>query len=274
MCTLTNSILEALAAEGINAAETETVKNGVVCRGYQIDTGSNMSPVVYYSPDETAEAFVEKVIRIADQDAPKIDVDNLVSRERLLNNTVICVQKRGFEILVKKDFLNLEIYIRLTVEFPGRNDSGSIKVTPQILEQAGLTEEEVFEAARKNSLKMAKICTMAEALGAPEELFEEVPFFVGIYEDKCHGAAILAIPEVLTAFAEERGYENLYILPSSTEEILLLPAETTDPSELANIVNDVNTSTVEPMLQLEPCVYLFDAETQEVTIASSYREEV
>ncbi len=281
MSTLTKSIVDALAKKGIRAVPTVTVKNRVVCHGYQIDTGFNrVKPVVYYSPDETVEAFVEKVLRIADQDAPEIDVDNLISKERLLNNTIICVQRQGSEKLVKKKFLNLELYIRLSVDFPDEENSASIKVTPQILDQAGLTEEQLFEAARKNSIEKARICTMAEALGMPEEMFGEVPFFVGTYESKskCHGGAVLALTEVLKEFADEKGYKNkkLYILPSSTEEILLLPADETNPSELAAMVYDINTNsgTVDATLQLESCVYAFDAESQEVTIASSFGEEV
>lgn len=278
-CTLKSSILNALAAgieaAGIEATEIVTVKNGVVCQGYQIETGTSVNPVVYYSPEETVEAFVDRVVKIAEQPTPEIDTENLVSRERLLSDTYLCLQKEGVEDLVKRPFLNLELFVRLNVDFIGLSgEKGSIKVTKQILENSGLTEDELFEAARKNSVEKVKICTMAEALGAPEELFCDVPFSVMTYSDNCHGAAILALPEVIGQFCNERGYEQVYILPSSTEEVLLLPTETADPSELSAMVYDVNSSTVDPVLQLDPVVYLYDSLTQTVSIASSYRKEV
>lgn len=272
MSTLTTSILNALAENGIEAAEVETIKNGITCRGFQIDTGTNVRPVVYYSPEETAEAFVEKVLQITSQPAPEIDANDLVNKERLLNDTILCVQKQSNENLVKKEWLNLELYVRVMVDFPGKGNHGSIKISPQILNQAGLTAEELFNAARKNSIAKATIGTMAEALGAPEELFTEIPFFVGTYDNKCHGAGILALDEVLHSFCESRGYRRVWLLPSSTEEVLILPTENADPAELSAMVHDVNTSdgVVDPMIQLENCVYQYDDETQEVSIASSY----
>lgn len=278
MSTLKRSILDALAEAGIkNVTEVETVKNGILCQGYQIETGTNVKPVVYYSPEETVEAFVQKVLRVAEQPIPEVDVENLISKEKLLSDTTyLCLQRKGEEsLLVKRDYLNLETYVRVNV--PLGNEMGSIKITKAMLDQAGVSEDELFEVARANSVKLASICTMAEALGAPAELFGEVPFYVGTYrkEDGSllgHGAAVLALPEVLHDFLEAHGYENGYILPSSTEEVLLLPMEA-DPEELSNMVSDVNSSTVDPTMWLENCVYYID-NTGEVTIAASHREEV
>ncbi len=263
-------IIEALAKVGVTAAVVETVKNNVVCHGFQIDNGTNVKPVVYYSSEETLEAFVEKVLKIADQPAPEIDTDNLVSKKALLNNSILCIQKQSAENLVKREYLNVELYVRVMVDFD-KDNQGSIKISPQILDQAGLTEDELFDTARNNSVARATIGTMAEALGIPEELFGEVPFFVGTYrENKCHGAALLALPEVLHDFCESRGYKKVWILPSSTEEILLLPIEDVDPGELSAMVNEVNTTNVDEVLCLEPVCYQFDNKTQEVSIASSY----
>lgn len=266
----TTDIQNALAAKGLDAIEVETVKNGIVCKGYQIDNGTNVKPVIYYSSDETIEAFADRAVRIANLPVPDFDTENLISKERLLNDTILCLQKQGSEPIVKRDYLNLEEYVRLCVDFGDSDNRGSIKVTDQILKQAGLSEEELFEAAKTNSMNKINICSMAEMLGlfdAPDD----IPFFVGTYDDRCHGAGILAMPEVINEFCRDKGFAKVWIIPSSTEEILILSADTVeDPAELANMVQDVNSSTVEPTLRLEPCVYSYDTESEKVSIAAFY----
>lgn len=270
MSTLTN----ALAKAGIEAAEVEIVKNGIVCTGYQIDNGTNVKPVIYFSEEETVEAFVERALDASKLPAPEIDGEDIISRERLLQNTILCVQKQGTESIVKKEYLNLELYLRVEVDMIDDGTKGSIKITPQILEKAGLSSEELFAAAKSNSIKKASVRTMAEVIGMPEELFGETPFYVATYDGMCHGAGIIALSEVLHKFCESKAYKGLLILPSSTEEILLLPDITEDVTSLAEMVNQVNTETVDAVLQLEPVVYRYDDATRKVSIASSFREEV
>ena len=108
----------------------------------------------------------------------------------------------------------------------------------------------------------------------PEEMMGDVLFYVATYQDKAYGAGILAIPEVLHSFCESKGYSRINILPSSTEEIIILPDEEADPETLAALVDDVNTSTVDEVLQLDPAVYLYDDGSRTVSIASSYIKEV
>lgn len=262
-------IQNALAAKGIDAVEVETVKNGIVCKGYQIDNGTNVKPVIYYSSDETVEAFADRAVRIANLPVPDFDTENLISKERLLKDTIICLQKQGSEQIVKRDYLNLEQYVRLNVDFGDSDNRGSIKVTDQILKQAGLSEDELFEAAKSNSMNKISICSMAEVLGLTDAP-DDIPFYVGTYDDRCHGAGILAMPEVFNEFCRDKGFDKVCIIPSSTEEILILSADTIEnPAELANMVKDVNETTVDPTLQLETCVYGFNIKTQKVSIVSS-----
>ena len=59
-----NSILEALKMEGVDAEQITVTKNGVPCKGIRIITGDGqVSPVVYYSEEETITEFVARVRR-------------------------------------------------------------------------------------------------------------------------------------------------------------------------------------------------------------------
>ena len=72
---------------------------------------------------------------------------------------------------------------------------------------------------------------------------------------------------LLKALADSKG-KDLYILPSSTHEIIVLPAEVENPvGEFKAIVQAVNQEQVSPEEFLSDEVYYFNREKQEVTIA-------
>lgn len=272
MSTLTTT----LAAKGITATEIDTVRNSNVCKGYILENGTNIKPVIYYSADDTEESFVERAMITVSMPTPHIDAEEMISRENLLSKTYLCIQKQGEEPIIKKKFLDLELYVRLGVDIPDDESKGSIKVTPALINRAGLSEDELFAAAERNSIKKVTISSMTEVLeelGVPADLINETPFYVATYHDRTHGAGIMALPEVLHNFCEEKGYSRISIIPSSIEEVLLLPVESIDPEDLAAMVSDVNRSTVDPTLQLNPTAYTYDDATRKVSIASSIREE-
>jgi len=109
MSTLTSSILNALSAAGIDATEIDLIKNGVSCTGFRINNGSNISPVIYYSPNENIEMFVERVLQIIEQPSPAFNIESLISKESLLTSTLLSVQRKSSEDLVKWDSLRPRI---------------------------------------------------------------------------------------------------------------------------------------------------------------------
>ena len=69
-----------------------------------------------------------------------------------------------------------------------------------------------------------------------------------------------------SGLAQELG-SDLYILPSSIHEILLLPVSAGKPEELAEIVKEVNRTQVQPEERLSDSVYLYDRKSGEIRIA-------
>lgn len=65
----------------------------------------------------------------------------------------------------------------------------------------------------------------------------------------------------------ERLGNDLYILPSSIHEVLLLPVSMGTPEELAGIVKEVNRTLVLPEERLSDSVYRYDRESGKVRIA-------
>ena len=72
--------------------------------------------------------------------------------------------------------------------------------------------------------------------------------------------------EEFSGLAAELG-SDLYILPSSVHEILLLPADAGNPEGLAEIVKEVNLTQVAPEERLSDSVYLYERESGKIKIA-------
>lgn len=80
------------------------------------------------------------------------------------------------------------------------------------------------------------------------------------------GAAAMLFAETFLELAERLG-SDLYILPSSIHEVLLLPVSMGTPEELAGIVKEVNRTLVLPEERLSDRVYRYDRESGKVRIA-------
>ena len=160
-----NGILEALRKEGVDAEQVTVTKNGVPCKGFRIITGDGqVSPVVYYSEEETINEFVTKVRIIMAEKLPEIPTQKMTDWKYVRENIFLSLAKRGTEEVVKKQYLNLELQIRLRLDL-GPDQSGTIRVTEKLIEATGVSEEDFWKAAEKNTASAAFICNMAELLG-------------------------------------------------------------------------------------------------------------
>ncbi len=98
---------------------------------------------------------------------------------------------------------------------------------------------------------------------------EEPTMYVMSNETKINGAAAMIFTDKLGEFAEEHG-ANLYILPSSIHEILLLPDNgAMSVSELEAMVRDVNATQVAPDEVLSDNVYYYDKDVKTIYIAAT-----
>lgn len=259
-------IKEALLKAGVNAEEVKVTKNGVICTGFRIITDGNVTPVVYFSPEESIEEYVNKVLDIISRDIPAFNLESILNREWILKNCYLCVQKKSDEALVKREILNLEQYVRIAVSTC--NDSveeASIKVNLPIIEAAGISERELFEASRRNSIRKTVIKSITEVLGVSVNL----PMYVATYQDRNFGAGILSLNECFKKFCESLDVSECYILPSSIEELIILPDGNHDSQELVKMVKEINECEVKDILQLDPVVYRYDVGTDEVSIVAS-----
>ena len=80
-----------------------------------------------------------------------------------------------------------------------------------------------------------------------EDIQQQVPMYVLSNKSRVHGAACILYPDILKDFAAVVE-KDLYVLPSSIHEVILLPAEGTEDSEqLKAMVHEINESQVEDL---------------------------
>lgn len=146
------------------------------------------------------------------------------------------------------------------------------------LEAFGLTEEELYEVAIENSIrsfpadissmesvildmmrKDEKIDGIVEDSEIQEWLFPQntCQMFVLTNNRKIFGAVCMLYHNVLANFAREID-SDLYLLPSSIHEVILIPTKDSISVEyLAEMVKEINITEVLPEERLSDHVYLY-----------------
>ena len=101
------------------------------------------------------------------------------------------------------------------------------------------------------------------------EKSEEVPMYVLSNKECQYGAVCMLYEDMLLEFASKID-EDLYILPSSVHELIIVPSEGyADPVNLVSMVRQVNAEQVSPDEVLSDNVYRFDRAKGKVTEAYS-----
>jgi len=113
-----------------------------------------------------------------------------------------------------------------------------------------------------------------EAIMAQLALFDEEereanrkkPMYVATNTERMNGAITILYDGLLQDFAERVG-DDLYLMPSSLHEMIIVPAMGTKPQGLGLIVQDYNRLLAEPGEILSDSLYYYDRFTGSVRIA-------
>ena len=140
-------------------------------------------------------------------------------------------------------------------------------------------EDDVYRAAMNNTARIlpAGITEMSQLLetyedygkvdmGITKEEIESCQLYVLTNDCRINGAACMLYENMLKDFADRIG-SNLYILPSSIHEVIILPKFAMfNKQELINMVRDVNSEGVAVDEVLSYTVYEYDRETGELSM--------
>lgn len=264
--------------------------NGVECVALIVRSDDGKaSPVIY--ADEMIEEIIsgdvkpreaaDKLIRTyeAEKDmAPQINVENLATKEHVLENVVFFVtnEERNSskkEELPHRDFLDLTAFYRVMINDEENGMAMSYLVKNQHIESIGISEQELYEAAMKNADKeeySAKSLheMYAEMLGIPVEAIplNPIPMYVISNKNGMYGASVLMHTKYIREVADRIG-SDLLILPSSIHEVIAVPVGLESIEQLKWMVREVNTSDVSEQEILGDGVYSYSRSEDLLTVA-------
>lgn len=175
---------------------------------------------------------------------------------------------------ISKEFLDLSAVVRIVLKMD-KEGVASMALSKGDAEILGMTEEEIYAAALANTLRLfpPKLMNLGRyvemRIGAELPLGEdEVTTYILTNQKEVDGAIYFMSPEVVGAIAEALE-DDLYILPSSVNEVLLVRASELEDGvdELKEMVRDANETVVAEKDILSYNVYHYDKE-HGITIAA------
>jgi hypothetical protein len=159
--------------------------------------------------------------------------------------------------------------------YSNENTDLSVRITNDTLKMLNICENELQDAATKNTVtsgfEIKNILQTIEEITAISDVStlcdDDMPLmYVASNRKKLYGANVLLFSNVYDELAEKLN-SNLFILPSSRHEIILVPeiAEIA-PSYLKQIVEEVNASCVDSKDRLSNSVYFWNYKSKSLYV--------
>lgn len=179
-------------------------------------------------------------------------------------------QKRNQKLLQQIPyipFLNMAIIFSVVCNL-SEQGLESLRINNELMKKWKVTTKELFRLADENTPRLfpMKIESMESVLftyiGLKEDLFSEKadrgPILIATNESGINGASVILYKNMLPDIA--RKYDsNLYILPSSIHEVIIIPNENVGTlSELTEMVKDINEKHVSKEEVLADTAYYYD----------------
>ncbi len=287
---LVRSRLSEICGTEFSVSVYEALKNNsVVHKGISIrENDHSIAPTIYmdefytdYCDGRDIEDIINEIIRIYSQNrkGPEVEAGNFVDfewvKDRIFFKTVNAAENASLLAQVPCS-LNLDLAIIYCVYMGNFKGSfSSVMIRNEHLKLWGKDMAEINEYAIRNTPAILP-CDIRNMKDIVSELgdFEDdgecgVPMFVLSNKDRVNGAAVMFYDGVLKRAADELG-SDLYILPSSIHEVIVIPKDAVmDSDDLTRMVAEVNDTQVAKEEILSYSLYEYLRESEKLIIASA-----
>ena len=265
--------------------------NGVKLHGMSIISDkSNISSNIYLDcfykeykkGNMKIEEIADGVVDIYNEHASDYNFDitiiadftkvNKLLRVRLVNTEK---NKEMLEKIPHREWLDLSLIYVVDIATDNEEEMCSMRVTDMHMHMWGVDEETLYNNAMENMksvdggivLNMAEM--MKEICGNNVDFDDTVPMYVLTNKTRMNGAIQMLNERVLAEFANKM-QNDFIILPSSIHEVLLVPVDNgvQDTKYLAQMVKEVNDTSVTDEEILSYHVYRYDMQTGTIEIAA------
>lgn len=268
--------------------------NGISLDGLVImERNTNISPTLYlnyyyenYKDGTDISAILDSILAAYHSNRPteSIDVSFFTNYHNIKNKIAYKLINYEKNEKLLKDiphyrYLDLAIvfYCLISTSVSG---SATILIRNQHLTFWNISKTQLFEKAKENtphllSYDLRNLSDIMKELSAEDcnaafpETKEDAafcPMYVLTNQNKLNGASCILYEHLLESFSDKLN-SDLYILPSSIHEVILIPAqENISCQELAQMVREVNDTQVDAEEILSNHVYYFSRSLKTVTM--------
>lgn len=283
--------------KGVTVVANEVEKNnGLKLHGFTIQNGeTNVAPCIYLDPyfekyrlgEMDIADTVDQIVEVCEEHRPthNLDVSLFTDfsnardkvRGRLVNTRM---NEELLEKIPHRDFLDLSLIY--CVEYTCEKTEGiaSIRITNDHISMWGVSEEDLYQLVQENMKAddQSMIVSLAELVKGMMQIddaeFEDsmdlanIPMYVLTNKYKTNGAVELINDNTLRKFSDTLE-KDFFILPSSTHEVIMVPAENdSDSGTFAEMVKEVNSTQVLPNEVLSNHVYKYERQSGKLLIAA------
>lgn len=234
--------------------------------------------------DLTMVELIEK-LKFSEMERPDFDLDFNKIKDKVILELVNSENNKGLlEYIPHRNIADLSVIYRWIIDAKNYGITSAI-VTNQVAEEINLSENDLFKSASENLKKTspATIKSLEEVvMGIMNDQLEKNDQGIEIDDPdsiyvisntrKQYGAAAILDTELMSNIAEQMD-SNIYILPSSIHECLLVSDRFGEPEQLQQMVREVNSTEVDIKDKLSDNLYVFNKDTKKIEIAVDDKEQ-
>lgn len=275
-CVLTDADISC----GVFIKNNDTTKHGIVLKRRD----EFISPTVYVDGfyqdflrkkktiPEVAEKVLEALEKVKDRAEQYKDfsVELEDCRDRIIYRLISYERNRKYlQTVPHLPFLNLAIIFNVVCNI-SENGLETITVTNELMDKWNTSTKELIQRAEENTPRLlpltvdslASILTqyigLAKKAETPPDPSVQLPMLLLSNTSGVNGSAVMLYPEVIHRLACQYD-SNLFILPSSVHEIIVIPDEYVGTiEELSHMVKDINKNHVSREEVLSDTAYYYD----------------
>ena len=236
---------------------------------------------------ESGESVNEAALKLYDAYRTEVkqaeEVQNMVSsfNNCRCNLYAFCVDSTKTDM---KDYVTFPVTKDICAGFYIKVSSGSVKVTKGMMDMWGVSIQDIYDAAGLN-MDRNKVCVdlleelkrIKEASDDPviakmdfeefKEVYAATPQYILSTQYKLYGSGYMAYPELIQKAMRENGLDDVYIVPSSIHELILMPKNAIKKDDLDNMIKEVNASCLKAEERLADHAYEMYIGAPEILVA-------
>ena len=210
---------------------------------------------------------------LTDFDSPKFDETDYTDFNKIKDRIIfeLINYEMNEKRLLEQPFIkimDLAVVFAFVATDLGR-DFGVVHITNEIAERIGLTKDEIWDIARKNTPKLLKadIVPMSSFISYDGNYKDAEEMYIICNNKKVGGAGVILYDKILEELSSKLE-SDLYILPSSIHETIIIRADgNVDVSDLKDMVKNINTTVVSAEDVLSDKVYCYARKNNKLGIA-------